>query len=120
LVVGLVTRWPVGGILAAALAGGWHTLFGQRSSSGSEIARIEAVASWTEMLRDTMAAASGLEQAITTTAPIAPAPIRREVVDLAARLESREVTLEGGLPALADALGDPTADLVVAALVSAA
>src|SRR5207253_2848565 len=64
VVVALFTRWPVGGILAAALVGSWHTLFGQRSTSDSEILRIEAIASWTEMLRDTMAAASGLEQAI--------------------------------------------------------
>ena len=120
LVVLVVTRWPVGGLLAAALAGSWHTLFGQKSSSAADVARIEAVASWTEMLRDTMAAASGLEQAITTTASIAPAPIRKDVVALATRLESREVTLVEGLADLADALGDPTADLVVAALVSAA
>ncbi|MBV8480909.1 MAG: pilus assembly protein TadB, partial [Actinobacteria bacterium] len=65
LVVAALTRWPVGGVLAAALAGSWHTLFGHRSSSDAEILRIEAIASWTEMLRDTMAAASGLEQAIT-------------------------------------------------------
>ena len=120
LVVAALTRWPVGGVLAAALAGSWHTLFGHRSSSDAEILRIEAIASWTEMLRDTMAAASGLEQAITTTASIAPAPIRADVMTLATRLETREVTLSQGLPDLADALGDPTGDLVVAALASAA
>jgi hypothetical protein len=120
LVVLVVTRWPVGGLLAAAMAGSWHTLFGQKSTAAADVARIEAVASWTEMLRDTMAAASGLEQAITTTASIAPAPIRKDVVALATRLEAREVTLADGLPDLADALGDPTGDLVVAALVSAA
>ena len=120
VVVALFTRWPVGGVLAAALAGSWHTLFGQRATSDAEILRIEAIASWTEMLRDTMAAASGLEQAITTTAPIAPVPIRAEVMALATRLETREVTLSQGLPDLADALGDPTGDLVVAALTSAA
>jgi len=118
--VALVTRWPVGGLLAAALVGSWHTLFGQQISSGAEVARIEAIASWTEMLRDTMAAAAGLEQAITTTAAIAPKPIRAEVMALASRIETREVTLAQGLPDLADALGDPTADLVVAALSSAA
>ena len=120
VVVALFTRWPVGGILAAAMVGSWHTLFGQHSTSDAEILRIEAIASWTEMLRDTMAAASGLEQAITATASIAPAPIRAEVTALATRLETREVTLSQGLPDLADALGDPTGDLVVAALVSAA
>jgi tight adherence protein B len=120
LVVAVVTRWPVGGVLAAALVGSWHTLFGQQLSASSEVARIEAIAAWTEMLRDTMAAAAGLEQAITTTAAIAPKPIRADVMTLASRVETREVTLAQGLPDLADALGDPTADLVVAALSSAA
>jgi Flp pilus assembly protein TadB len=120
LVVAAVTRWPVAGVLVAALVGSWHTLFGQQLSASAEVARIEAIAGWTEMLRDTMAAAAGLEQAITSTAAIAPKPIRAEVVALATRLETREVTLTQGLPDLADALGDPTADLVVAALSSAA
>ena len=84
------------------------------------MARIEAVASWTEMLRDALVAAAGLEGAIVATAPLAPAPIRSEVATLAARLEAREVNLVTGLGELAGALGDPTADLVVAALASAA
>jgi hypothetical protein len=120
LVVLAITRWPVGALLAAAVVGSWHTLFGQQSAASAEVARIEAIATWTEMLRDTMAAASGLEQAITTTATVAPTPIRPAVMALAMRIESREVTLSQGLPDLADALGDPTADLVVAALMSAA
>jgi tight adherence protein B len=120
LLVLVVTRWPVGGLLAAAIAGSWHTLFGQKSTASAEVARIEAIATWTEMLRDTMAAASGLEQAIVTTASVAPPPIRPALAALAMRIEAREVTLSQGLPDLADALGDPTADLVVAALMSAA
>lgn len=116
----LVTRWPVGGVLVAALVGSWQTLFGQQLSAAAEVARIEAIAAWTEMLRDTMAAAAGLEQAVTTTAAIAPKPIRAEIVVLASRIESREVSLADGLPDLADALADPTADLVIAALASAA
>jgi Flp pilus assembly protein TadB len=39
---------------------------------------------------------------------------------MASRIETREVSLAQALPDLADALGDPTADLVVAALSSAA
>jgi len=120
IVVAVVTRWPVGGVLAAALVASWHALFGQRAASDDEILRIEAIAAWAEMLRDTMAAASGLEQAITTTASIAPSAIRTDVVTLATRVETREVTLAEGLADLADALGDPTGDLVVAALISAA
>ncbi len=120
VVVGAFTRWPVGGVLAGVLAGSWHALFGHKAASAAEVARIEAVASWTEMLRDALVAAAGLEGAIVATAPLAPAPIRSDVAALAGRLEAREVTLATGLGELAAALADPTADLVVAALASAA
>jgi Flp pilus assembly protein TadB len=70
------------------------------------------------MLRDTIAGAAGLEQAITATAPLAPPPIRDDVVLLAARLERER--LAPALRAFADDVADPTCDLVVAALVLAA
>ena len=56
------------------------------------VARVEAIAGWAEMLRDTIAAAAGLEQAIAATAPLAPPPIRDEVVMLAARLERERLS----------------------------
>ena len=46
------------------------------------VARTEAIATWTEMLRDTIAAAHGLEAAIAATSPVAPEPVRREVLAL--------------------------------------
>jgi Flp pilus assembly protein TadB len=70
------------------------------------------------MLRDTLSAAAGLEQAITATAEVSPVPIRPEVMALATALESERL-----VPALRDfanKLADPTGDLVVAALVLAA
>ncbi len=63
-------------------------------------------------------AAAGLEQAIIATAPVAPLPIRAEVVTLAVRLEGER--LAPALRAFADEVADPTGDLVVAALVLAA
>ena len=48
LVVLVVTGWPVGGLLAAAVVGSWHTLFGQKASAAAEVTRIEAIAAWTE------------------------------------------------------------------------
>ena len=80
--------------------------------------RIEAMAGWAEMLRDTMAGAAGLEQAIIATAPLAPLPMRAEVVDPGGRLERER--LAPALRAFADEVADPTCDLVVAALVLAA
>lgn len=79
-----------------------------------ETARTEAIAAWTEMLRDTITGAHGLEEAIMTSAAVAPEPLRREVVDLAVRLERQPLT--GSLEAFAEDLAHPTADLVVAAL----
>jgi Flp pilus assembly protein TadB len=83
------------------------------------VARIEAIAVWTEALRDSLAGAAGLEQAITASAIESPQPIRDEVTRLATRLR-RGWRLRDALRALAAELADPTADLVVAGLLMAA
>lgn len=83
------------------------------------VTRVEAIATWTEMLRDTLAAASGLEQTILSTSSLVAAPIREDVAELAARINRGE-RLVPALRGLAERLGDPTGDLVIAALVKAA
>lgn len=110
----VVTRWPIPTLAVGAL--GWFApeLFGSKAARDRETARTEAIAAWTEMLRDTITGAHGLEEAIMTSAAVAPLPIRREVVDLAVRLERQPLT--SSLAAFADELAHPTADLVVAAL----
>ena len=110
----VLTRWPVPTLGIGAL--GWFApeLFGSKSTRDRETARTEAIAAWTEMLRDTITGAHGLEEAIMTSAAVAPEAIRREVVDLAVRLERQPLT--SSLEAFADDLAHPTADLVVAAL----
>jgi Flp pilus assembly protein TadB len=112
----LLTGWPVAGLLTVA---GWFAL--PRMVAGgaapADLARVEAIATWSEMLRDTLAAAGGLQQSIVATAPIAPPAIRAELVDLADRL--RREPLTSGLRRLAEDLEDPTADLVVSALLLA-
>jgi len=117
-VVGAVTRWPVAALSAVAFALALPSLVANRVAGRAAIARTDAIAAWTEMLRDTMAGAAGLEGAIVASAQAAPPPIRAEVVSLAARLERQR--LGPALRAFADDLSDPTADLVVAALVLAA
>jgi hypothetical protein len=119
VLVGAITRWPVGALLAAGAGAVLPGLAGGQAAQQAAIARAEAVAAWAEMLRDTLAGAAGLEQAIVATAPVAPAPIRPQVLGLAARLERHGVRLVPALHAFADDLADPTADLVVAALVLA-
>jgi Flp pilus assembly protein TadB len=119
VLTGAVTGWVVGAVLAAAAVWFLPRLVGPDRAHARRVARIEAIASWTEMLRDVLSAAAGLEQAILATAQLAPAAIRGEVATLAARLESGQ-RLAPALRALARDLDDPTADLVLAALVLAA
>lgn len=114
----LLTRWPVAAVALAGL--GWFVpdLFSGRAARERITARTEAVASWTEMLRDTMSGAHGLEEAIITTAEVAPQPIRAEVAALTVRVEREP--LASALRAFADDLAHPSGDLVVTALTLAA
>jgi hypothetical protein len=113
----LVTRWPVGVLIGAATAAALPGMLGQGRARRRAIAKVEAIAVWTEMLRDMMAAASGLEEAIVATArtAVVPEPIRPEVTALAARLSARW-PFRAALQAFGDELADPSADKVVVAL----
>lgn len=115
---GLLTRWPVAALALGAL--GWFSpeLFGSTAARDAATGRTEAIAAWTEMLRDTISGAHGLEEAVMTTGAVAPAAIRREVTDLAVRLERQP--LDRALRQFAIDLSHPTGDLVVAALSLAA
>jgi len=114
----VLTRWPVAAIAAAGL--GWFSteLFGGKAARERAIARTEAIASWTEMLRDTLSGAHGLEEAIITSAEVAPTAIRPEVTSLAIRLERDP--LDRALESFAEDLAHPSGDLVVTALTLAA
>jgi tight adherence protein B len=116
LTVLVITRWPVAALLAGAAVLGLRGLVS--SPAGAVIARLEAIATWTEMLRDTLAGAAGLSQALVGTARVAPEPIRQEVQALATRLTSG-VAPRDALVGFADALGDQSADVVVASLLMA-
>jgi tight adherence protein B len=118
VIVGAATGWPVGAVLAALAGWGAPGLLAGTKGQTQALGRIEAIAGWAEMLRDTMAGAAGLEQAIVATAPVAPLPIRAEVATLAVRLEGER--LAPALRSFADEVADPTCDLVVAALILAA
>ena len=115
VLVTAVTRWPVAGVAAAALMVLWPRVFGGAAAGRRQLAKIEAIAAWTESLRDTASAAAGLEQAIPATVAAAPALLQRPLRDLAARLDGR-VPLPEALVRFADDVADPAADLVVAAL----
>lgn len=116
LVTAVVSRWPVAAIAAGALAWFWPRLIGVTSGDRQTIAKLDALATWTESLRDTVAGAVGLEQAIPATAGTCSPAIRPQVLRLAGQLQAR-VPLPVALRELAEDLNDPSADLVVAALV---
>lgn len=118
VVAALATRWIAAFAIGALGALLLPSLVGARGRREAVITKTEAVASWAEMLRDTMAASAGLQAAITASARVAPTAIAPEVRALA-----RSMQRDGLVPALqtfAGAVDDPTADIVVVALTVAA
>lgn len=87
---------------------------GRTSREEREI--VESIAVWTEMLRDTLGASSGLEQALMASAERAPVvleePLRRMVAHL------RYGSLEDAMREFAEGVDHPVCDFVVAALVT--
>ncbi|WP_232792518.1 type II secretion system F family protein [Actinacidiphila yeochonensis] len=114
-----MTSWPVAGILTAVGVLTLPGLLGSDRGAARRTERLEALATWTEMLRDTLAAAAGLEQAVLATAGIAPAALKHELQHVARALRSGR-PLPGVLRDFARSADDPLADVVVAALVMAA
>ena len=115
LVTLVATRWLVAGAGVFLLVLSWRGLAGAASERVA-LVRLEALATWTESLRDTIAGAVGLEQAIPASlraaAPILTEPLSR-LVD---RLHTRE-PMPTALRKFADDLNDPGADLIIAALI---
>ena len=116
VVVLAVTRWIVLAVVIGALVAFWDRIFGGARHERAAISRIEGLAGWIEALRDTIAGAVGLEQAIPATAVNAAPSIRPSLNLLVDRLRVRE-PLPDALLKFSDDLDDPSADLVVAALI---
>jgi len=114
ITVGLLTHWPVAGLSAGAAALTLPRALKQ-TSARKTTERVEAIASWTELLRDTLAASAGLDQAIIATASVAPEAIRDPVHRMSGRL-SNGMPLSEALFAFAVELNDPAGDMVVSAL----
>lgn len=118
-VAGALTTWPVAAVLTTVAMLTLPGLLGPDRVAARRTERMQALATWTEMLRDTLSAAAGLEQAVLATAEIAPAALEREMRDLAAEVRAGR-PLPAALRQLAENVDDPLADVVVAALVMAA
>lgn len=113
-----LTRWPVGIVLGAVAGFASPSLIGAKKRRDDAVAKTEAIARWTEQLRDTIQSAAGLQEAIVTTSAVAPVAIRAEVKDLAAAIRHRGIA--ASLETFAQRLDDPVADQVVVALTLAA
>jgi len=115
-VLGLVaTRWVVAGIGIGLLAFSWRGLTGAGAERRA-LARLEGLATWTESLRDTIAGAVGLEQAIPASMRVAAPSLAEPLARLVDRLHTR-MPMPDALRRFADDLDDPGADLIIAALI---
>ena len=111
------TSWPVAGGWAFAAVLSIPLLSRGRVSIDDEIAKVEAIATWSEQIRDTMNASAGLQQALVASAVQGPEPIAIELREFARRAPRGDLT--GALRQLGADLHHPSADLVIAGLLSA-
>ncbi|MFJ9174936.1 type II secretion system F family protein [Streptomyces sp. NPDC102360] len=116
---GTLTTWPVAAVLTTVAMLTLPGLLGPDRAAARRTERMEALAAWTEMLRDTLSAAAGLEQAVLATSDIAPAALEDNLRELAAAVRAGR-PLPAALRDFAEQADDPLADVVVAALVMAA
>ena len=117
-IVGLITHWPVGAAIGGAI--GWTLRSAlEPSTSRRVVDRLEALATWIEALRDSVAAHRGLLAAIESTEPSAPPAIKAPVARLIVRIKSG-TPLDAALDAFAAELGDAAADEAIAPLILAA
>lgn len=116
LVTLVLTQWVVAAVGLGLLASLWDQLTGDSRSETIGINKLESLATWTESLRDTIAGAVGLEQAIPATAVNAGPSIRSSLNLLVDRLRIRE-PLSEALIHFAEDLDDPSADVICSALV---
>jgi len=118
LVIAALTGWIVASVGAGVAVWSSRRLLTRRVESEEAIARTEAIAVWTEQIRDNMAAAAGLEQAMLSSAAHSPAAIAPEIARFVSRVD-RGMSLLDALAELGDDLDHPAADLVVVALANA-
>lgn len=118
IVVLAATGWPVAALVAGFAAACLPGAREGRRRHADQRSTVEAIAAWTEMLRDAVASGRGVQEAVALTAPLAPATLRPATLTLRAR--SVRGPLAPALRAFADEVADPMADLVAATLTLAA
>ena len=117
VVIFAVTGWLSAGVLVSAGIVLFAGSFGKGEGLRAISERGDAIAGWIEMLYAILAAGGGIERAIVGSAAAAPAAIRQQVQELAARLEVRP--LPESLLAFASDVAHPAVDKVAASLILA-
>ena len=117
LVVFIASGWILIAIAAGVVACATPGIGRRPIKHRDEQELVDAIASWTEQLRDTLAGAHGLEQAIVATSQHAPQPIIKSIERLSAFMAYG--SLSDGLRRFAEDIDHPTADFVSAALITA-
>jgi Flp pilus assembly protein TadB len=115
--VAMLTGWIVVAMAVAALVAAVPGVGRPQIHTRNEQEMVDAIATWTEQLRDTLAGSHGLEQAIVATSAHAPFALRQSVKKLASFIGYG--SLEDGLRRFGDDINNSTADFVVAALITA-
>ena len=113
----IVTGWIVIAVSVALLVAAIPGIGRPYIQTRNEQELVDGIATWTEQLRDTLAGAHGLEQAIVATSIHAPLVLQAHVKKLASFIGYG--SLEDGIRRFGDDLDNSTADFVVAALVTA-
>ncbi|PWU50834.1 type II secretion protein F [Micromonospora sp. S4605] len=109
------TRWPVAALLAAMFTYAAPSMLGGGRAEAASLAKLDAIASWTEALRGSLRSYAGIEQAIRDTADLAKPPIYAQSTGLAAALDAG-VRLPVAMTGFKRDVNHHAADLVATAL----
>ncbi|MFE0457738.1 type II secretion system F family protein [Kitasatospora sp. NPDC058965] len=115
LLVLITTQWVVAAAAVALVVLFRDKLFGGAKAEREGLAYIEGLAGWVESLRDTLAGAVGLEQAIQASSRAAAPALRPHLLTMIDRLRAK-TPLQAALDQFADDLGDGSADVIIIAL----
>ena len=110
----MLTGWLVAGFIVGIAGFSSPTVLRAKANRDWEIDRMTALATWVEMVRDTISAASGLTETLKATAVTAPTAVRTQVRHLAARAEREP--LPDALAKFADEVDHAVADTVAVTL----
>ena len=119
LIISALTKWWAVGLLAD---GAWFLvpmMVAERASHVAQRVRLVALAGWVESVRDLLAAASGIEEAVAKSAETLSedSPVREPVWRLLATTDA--LGLREGLRRFGEEIADPVGDYIAATLLVA-